>query len=144
MIRVVIDTNVLVSANIKTMGAEARVLDLVAAGRLQLYVSQPILAEYQGVLTRPKLRLDPKRVQDSLDLIQSAGIIIEPQLTLAVSPDEPDNRFLECAETAQADYLVTGNKRHFPKQWQTAEVVNARELLERITPQLQRASPPRS
>jgi putative PIN family toxin of toxin-antitoxin system len=138
MIRVVIDTNVLVSANIKTKGAEARVLDLVATGRLQLYISEPILAEYQGVLSRPKLRLDPKRVQDSLDLIQSVSTIIEPQLTLAVSPDEPDNRFLECAEAAQADYLVTGNKRHFPQQWQTAEVVNARELLERITPQLQR------
>jgi putative PIN family toxin of toxin-antitoxin system len=138
MIRVVIDTNVLVSANIKTKGSEARVLDLVATGRLQLYISQPILSEYQGVLTRPKLRLDPKRVQASLDLIHSASIVIEPQISLAVSPDEPDNRFLECAEAAQADYLVTGNKRHFPKQWQTAEIVNARELLERITPQLQR------
>jgi predicted nucleic acid-binding protein len=67
MIRVVIDTNVVVSADIKTEGAEARVLDLVAARRAQLYISESILAEYQGVLTRPKRRLDPKRVQDALD-----------------------------------------------------------------------------
>jgi predicted nucleic acid-binding protein len=52
--------------------------------------------------------------------------------TLSVSPDEADNRFLECAGEAQADYLVTGNKRHFPKRWKSTQVVNARELLELI------------
>jgi predicted nucleic acid-binding protein len=45
------------------------------------------------------------------------------------STDEADTRFQECAETATADYLVTGNKRHFPKSCKTTEVVNAQELL---------------
>jgi predicted nucleic acid-binding protein len=52
--------------------------------------------------------------------------------TLTASPDEADNRFLECTEAGGADFLVTGNKKHFPKRWKTTEVVNTRELLGRI------------
>jgi predicted nucleic acid-binding protein len=43
-----------------------------------------------------------------------------------------DNRFLECAESAGADFLVTGNRRHFPKVWKTARIVNAREFLSSV------------
>ncbi len=52
--------------------------------------------------------------------------------------DPDDNRFLECAEAARADYLVTGNTRHVPRHWRGTEVVNARELIERVVPELQR------
>ena len=48
---------------------------------------------------------------------------------LSACPDGDDNRFLECAAAAEADYLVTGNKRHFPMQWKKTRIVNARELL---------------
>jgi predicted nucleic acid-binding protein len=54
-----------------------------------------------------------------------------------VSPDPDDNKFLECAQAAGADYLVTGNKRHFPKRWGKTKVVNARELLDLISPELE-------
>jgi predicted nucleic acid-binding protein len=63
---------------------------------------------------------------------------MRPSRLLSVSPDEPDNRFLECADAAGADYLVTGNKRHFPASFGNTRVVNARELIETITPDLQR------
>jgi predicted nucleic acid-binding protein len=53
-------------------------------------------------------------------------------MTLAVSPDERDNRFLECAESAGADFLVTGNRRHFPKVWKTTRIVSTRELVEAV------------
>jgi predicted nucleic acid-binding protein len=56
--------------------------------------------------------------------------MIAPATTLAVSPDETDNRFLECAEAAGADFLVTGNRRHFPNVWKTTRIVSARELVE--------------
>jgi putative PIN family toxin of toxin-antitoxin system len=59
----VIDTNIVVSAAITRRITPAAVLDLVAAHRVILCVSQPILAEYEGVLLRPKLRLDPDRVR---------------------------------------------------------------------------------
>ncbi len=54
--------------------------------------------------------------------------LIEPRHTVSVSADEPDNRFL--AETSGANFLVTGNKRHFPETWKSTRVVTARQLLE--------------
>lgn len=58
------------------------------------------------------------------------AIVVNPKETLAVSSDESDNRFLECAEAADADYVGTGNKRHFPEQWKKCMVTGARELVE--------------
>jgi predicted nucleic acid-binding protein len=57
---------------------------------------------------------------------------------LKVTLHPADDRFLECADVARADYLVTGNKRHFPKSWRQTLIVNARELLEWIAPDLRR------
>lgn len=120
MIKVVIDTNVLISAVIKEQGAEAAVLDIVATGKLSLFVSRPILEEYKGVLARPKFAsLDPARVQRVMVILEGATVII-PAVTRTASPDESDNRFLECAEVAEADYLITGNVRHFPSEWKGA------------------------
>jgi predicted nucleic acid-binding protein len=58
--------------------------------------------------------------------------LVVPTHTVSASSDEADNRFLECAEVARADYLVTGNKKHFPHRWKTTEVVNAREFFGKI------------
>jgi predicted nucleic acid-binding protein len=69
-----------------------------------------------------------------LNLLASEAILVTPTNRLDVSPDEPDNRVLECAEAATADFLVTGNKRHFPKRWKNTGVVNARELFDLLLP----------
>ena len=124
-----IDTNVLVSGIMKTRGAEAAVLDLVSAGRLLWCVSGPIVEEYVGVLARPKFRaLDAVRVQRVIACIDLAELVV-PTITLTVSPDGPDNRFLECAETTGAEYLVTGNGRDFPAKWKGTQILGARQLL---------------
>lgn len=135
---VVLDTNVVVSAHLKEHGFERFVLDLALARKLSLYVSVEILEEYRGVLARDKFRLDPKKVAGSLQLIEQAARRVRSERKLTVAKDPDDNKFLECAAEAQADYLVTGNKRHFPKEWGLTRVVNARELLEAIIPDLKR------
>ena len=129
MTKVVIDTNVLVSAVINERGAEAAVLDFIATGKLIWYTSALIVAEYQGVLARPKFaRLDPDRLGRVLKSLARATLVV-PTVTRAESPDDPDSRFLECAEVAEAAYLVTGNIRHFPAQWKGTRVLNARKLV---------------
>jgi len=130
--RVVVDTNILVSATIKFSGIEAAVVDLAGAHKLDVCVSDAILAEYKEVLFRPHLRLDTRRVASTLALMVSEGILVKATTRLSVSRDESDNRFLECAEAADADYLITGNKRHFPARWKRTEIVNARELHARL------------
>jgi uncharacterized protein len=137
-LKVVLDTNVVVSAHLRSDGFERFVLDLALASKLQLFISAEILDEYEGVLMRPKFGIEPKLVQDSLQLIKSKAKKVRPKRSITESPDPDDNKFLECADSAGADYLVTGNKRHFPSSLGNTQVVNARELIEIITPDLQR------
>jgi putative PIN family toxin of toxin-antitoxin system len=135
---VVLDTNVVVSAHLNQDGNEAMILRLVFADSLRICLSEAILAEYELVLGREKFDLDPGAVRESLNLIRSLGTIHTPQHSLAVAADPSDNKFLECAEAAHAHFLVTGNKRHYPKRWQDTLVVNARELLGVLVPGLKR------
>ncbi len=129
MIRVVLDTNTVVSAQIKPFGLEATVLLLALRGDIALFVSPPILAEYQRVLYKPKLKFDPRRVEAVLLDIGAASHLVHPTRTLTDAKHEPDNRFLECAESAKADFLVTGNKRHFPLDWKPSKIVTTREFI---------------
>jgi|KBSMisStaDraftv2_1062788.scaffolds.fasta_scaffold94153_3 putative PIN family toxin of toxin-antitoxin system len=128
MIKVVIDTNVLVSGILKPGGWEAAVLDLIANRKLAWCTSEPILNEYQRVLVT-KLRLADLPVQYYL-LLAKAGPFFVPAAVLAESPDEPDNRFYECAHAARADYLITGNLKDFPVPYGPTKIVNARQFLE--------------
>ena len=132
MIGLVLDTNVLVSANLSDEGLEVLIVSLALNQKVQLYVSEPILQEYERVLRYPRLKFDTKQVAQFLARLRRGSVLVMPVHTVSASPDEADNRFLECAEAASALFLVTGNKKHFPKRWKTTEVVNARELLGRI------------
>lgn len=134
MIGLVLDTNILVSANLNAQGLEALVVSLALNRKLQLYVSQPILAEYEEVLLYPRLKFNPHEASKLMALLRGTSILVKPTHTVTESADEADNRFLECAERAGADFLVTGNKRYFPKRWKGTQVVNARELLGMIGP----------
>ena len=129
MIRLVLDTNAVVSAQLKPAGLEAVVLLLALRRVVQLCISPPILAEYQRVLYKPKLKFNPRRVEAVLLDIGAASRLVHPVDVLTAASHESDNRFLECVQAARADYLVTGNKRHFPKQWGSAKIVNAHEFL---------------
>ncbi len=85
--------------------------------------------EYEQVLLYPRLKFVPKEIARFLARLRSRSLLVAPTNTVSASTDDPDNRFLECAQAAGADFLVTGNKRRFPKRWKTTQVVNTRELL---------------
>ena len=132
MTRVVLDTNVVVSALLARHGNEAQVLRLLFTGVLQPCVSEAVLAEYTSVLRRRKFKNLSRIVIGDVLMGLSRGHFVRTEHTLAISPDPSDNRFLECAEASNADFLVTGNKRHFPAVWKKTKIVKARELLEAI------------
>lgn len=134
MIRAVIDTNVVVSGLLSPVGNEALILLAVHQGLVRPCFSEEILGEYAGVLARPKFAFPPHEIAALLAMFRSQGELVVPRVSAAVSVDPGDTKFLQCAETAQADYLVTGNKRHFPaSSYGATRVVNAGELLDRIT-----------
>src|SRR2546423_3148745 len=95
----VIDTNVVVSAQLKPDGNEALVLaqGLNPAGPFEWYASEVIMAEYSRVLEYGKLRLSKENIQRLLILIRHRVIVARPSAVIFECPHEPDNRFLECA-----------------------------------------------
>jgi len=129
LIRAVVDTNLLVSALKTPDGTAASIFKLLLLDRFVLVASFDILAEYHRVCHRPRLQLPVHAVQFALESIMSRAVLVEAQLRLSVSPDEADNRFLECAEAASADFLVTGNLRHFPERHGATRIVDARTFL---------------
>jgi len=128
--RVVLDTNVVVSALLKPQGLEDQVFRLALAGRFLLCVSQAVLTEYARVLPGPKFKLRPEEVATTLRQLERAGSLFHPARTLRISAHEPDNRFYECADAARAAFLVTGNLKHFSKDSKVFRIVNARKLLD--------------
>jgi putative PIN family toxin of toxin-antitoxin system len=132
VVRVVLDTNVLISAALKPAGLEAAVVNAVIAGELEAWVTEEIWGEYEEVLARPKFNAVREVSHGILAALRSRVSITRPVAALAAALDKDDTRFIECAEAAQTDFIVTGNRRHYPAEFGRTRVVNARELLEAI------------
>jgi len=129
--RIVLDTNVLVSAFLNPSGAPSQVLTLLLAGELRLLFAHRILDEYAEVLARPRFSLDPADVADVLRQLEADGERIAASASKVQLPDVDDLPFLEVALSGKADALVTGNVRHFPGPI-GVEVVSPRALLQRL------------
>jgi uncharacterized protein len=116
MFRVVLDTNVLVSALLKPDSIPELILSLILEGEMFLCLSDPIATEYEEVLQREKFnKLNHKKVKALLTRLKSKAHWVEPKIRLDITKADPeDNKFLECAEEAGADFLITGNIKHFP------------------------------
>ena len=137
-LRLVIDTNVLISAALKPAGLQRTVLVLALTRPARLYVSRPILEEYGNVLARPGLRVSKGLRQQMLQLIKNRSYIVAPTCRLEVAGDADDNMFLECADAAGADYMVTGNQKHFPAFWKKTKIIGSREFISLVAPHLVR------
>ncbi len=135
-LRLVIDTNVLVSAAIKPAGLQRTVFLIAISKPARLYVSRPILLEYAEVLGRPELGIRKGLRLQLLQLIKNHAHTVAPDRRFEVTTDPADNMFLECADAARADYLVTGNQKHFPKFWKNTKVVTSREFVSLAAPHL--------
>lgn len=132
--RVVLDTNVVISALLSPHGAPAQVLDLVLAGELAALVDDRILDEYRAVAGRPRFAFaaaDVARVFDALDALAEHVVARPIDVALADVDDLP---FLEVALAGRADALVTGTGRHFvpTRGTHTGTILTPRELLDRM------------
>lgn len=131
--RVVLDTNVLVSAFLKPRSNPARILRLVLQDDIQIIISEYILTEYFEVLTRPKFHLKLNRIQTVFQVIRMKGINAPALAESFELPDSKDGPFLEAALAGGADALITGNKKHFPRKFCKGQrVVNPKEFLSEL------------
>jgi putative PIN family toxin of toxin-antitoxin system len=140
-LRLVLDTNIVVSAALKPDGLQRAVLLLAMTRPARLYVTLPIAAEYREVLARPEFKIRKGLRRQLLQVIQNRAYRVSPSQTPDVTPDPDDNIFIACADAARADYLVTGNVRHFPRFWKQTKIITARELLTLAAPHLIRTPP---
>ncbi len=129
--KIVLDTNVLVSGLLQPLGPSGQIVRLVASGDLVLAHDPRILVEYREVLLREKFRFDPERVATLLDIIGALGmVVVAPPLPLRL-PDPDDEVFLEVALAAGVRYLVTGNLKDYPAEArQGVEVVPPRPFID--------------
>jgi putative PIN family toxin of toxin-antitoxin system len=133
VLRVVLDTNVLISA-ILFGGKPRQILEKAIRGEIRLCLSEPILQELSGVLRRAKFDYSPEMIQFILTELTGIADFLNPPETINVVLEDPeDNRILECAVEAKANYIITGDF-HLPKlsRYLNIEVLNMAAFLERL------------
>jgi putative PIN family toxin of toxin-antitoxin system len=135
MPKVILDTNVIISAFLKAESNPALILALGLEGSLTFCLSETIWREYRGVLRRKKFQgLDQESTERLLSVIMQQALWVFPRIPVNIlSRDPADNKFLECALESQADYLITGNTRHFPlKMFHGTRIINPRDFIDLI------------
>ncbi|NOY74987.1 MAG: putative toxin-antitoxin system toxin component, PIN family [Kiritimatiellaeota bacterium] len=113
--KVVIDTNVLVSGLLSPSGMPASIINLVLNQKIKVLYDNRIIQEYQNVLERPKFKFDKQVVADLMEFIKQFGEFTLPTPVRIKFTDTGDIPFYEVASSGGADFLITGNLKHFPK-----------------------------
>jgi putative PIN family toxin of toxin-antitoxin system len=113
MTPLVIDTNILVSALLTPQGTVAQALEKALTGPYQICYSALIDDEYQDVLPRPKLRINPADSAALLTRLLSKALFVAPPPSTVAMVDEDDRTFYDTAKHCAAT-LITGNKKHYP------------------------------
>jgi putative PIN family toxin of toxin-antitoxin system len=132
MLKVVLDKNILISA-IFFGGKPRKILEKAIRGEIRLCISELILEELSGVLRRSKFDTSPERVQFILTELTGISDFVNPSETISLVLEDPDdNRILECAAEAKANYIITGDF-HLLKlsRYRDIEIVNAFTFLEK-------------
>jgi len=127
--KVVLDTNVIVSALLSPSGIPARILSLVLDGIITIVYDNKILMEYFDVLNRKKLKIDKDLVNLLVDFIDKEGEFKTAMPQTTVFDDEDDRIFYELYKTGGVDFLITGNIKHFPHE---RSIVSPRKFIEKV------------
>ena len=130
--KAVLDTNVFVSALVLPGGQADKAVVAAAEGRFELAISKPIIHEVLGVLAR-KFARDTEELSRVAVFLAELAQVVQPRKTLRVLRDEPDNRILECAMTAHAEVIVTGDRAMLDLgEYKGIRIVTLREFLEML------------
>jgi len=128
-IRIVLDTNVIVSALLSNHGKPYEVWRKALTGDFAVCCSDGVIAEYLDVLSRPRLGIAGSDMADVLGLFEHHGIWLVPRKSSIPFIDEDDRVFYDTAKSGGA-LLVTGNKKHYPVD---SDVLSPAAFLERTS-----------
>lgn len=129
--RVVVDTNVVVSSALSSLGYPARIFQLWNdEDAYILLVTEPILEEYRRALryehVRARHRLTEQELDELVDDLAESAVLVDPQGERPVIHEDPkDTMFVECAVAGQADYIVSGDRHLLDlKEYQGIQVMS--------------------
>jgi putative PIN family toxin of toxin-antitoxin system len=110
MIKVIVDTGIVVSSAFRDRTPEEVILFIIGEEDFEWIVSPAVLEEYNEVLAREKFGLTPKILQKWREMFEQFTVTFEADLEIDFPRDQKDAKFLELALAAEADYLITGDK----------------------------------
>lgn len=114
-VKVVLDTNILVSALWSADGNPNRITHLIPEQKIIPCYCEAILLEYRSVLNRPAFKFTAEQVDELLSKLAKFGEYYDVQKSDIVLPDESDRVFYDTAKTSNA-ILITGNTKHYPSE----------------------------
>jgi putative PIN family toxin of toxin-antitoxin system len=126
--KIVLDTNVIVSALINPNGTPGRILASVLNGRLKILYDNRIIFEYIDILSRKNFGFSEEIIDDMIDYFRNDGEFINSEYTNIKFTDDTDKKFYEVFKSGEAEYLITGNIKHFPKE---DGIIIPREFIEK-------------
>ena len=126
--KVVLDTNIIVSVLLSPQGLSAKLLNLVFDKKITISYDNRIFVEYLDVLNREKFLLDKELVNIVMDFISKEGEYIIAKFQNIQFADKDDKVFYEVYKSGNVDYLITGNKKHFPRN---KSIITVREFFDK-------------
>ena len=129
MIKVVFDTNIFISA-ILTPGNPRKLIDLARERKIMLFTSEFIIWEIERIL-RTKLNMETPQILVILNSVREISLFVSPVVVIsAIERDKSDNRILECAVEAKAEYIVSGDEHLLSLgRYGEISIVNASQFL---------------
>jgi putative PIN family toxin of toxin-antitoxin system len=125
--KIVIDTNVIVSALMNVNGIPAKIVALILNGKIKILYDNRIIFEYVDVLSRKEFGFNREIINSMIDYFKSDGEFVNSQYINMEFIDETDKKFYEVHKSGESRYLITGNKKHFPKE---DAIITPREFIE--------------
>ncbi|ODS83053.1 MAG: putative toxin-antitoxin system toxin component, PIN family [Cytophagaceae bacterium SCN 52-12] len=139
MQKVVIDTNVIVSALIQKNYPFLIINELFLEGKVIVCISEELMREYFEVLSRPKFARFPDFANGAKSVLAEIGSkaeLFDPEIKLDIISDQDDNMILELADESEADFIITGNTNDFTMSaYKNTKIVTPREYWEYYKPE---------
>jgi putative PIN family toxin of toxin-antitoxin system len=132
--KVILDTNILVSALI-SVGNPSFILEkVIDDDRIQICISTSVFEEYLEVLARPKFQKSPSFIENAtlvLHFLKNSALSFDPKRKVELLKDKSDNKFLELALESKADFLITGNTQDFKiASFRNTKIMTPKEFVE--------------
>jgi putative PIN family toxin of toxin-antitoxin system len=130
--RAVVDTNIFLAGLLNAEGGAANIIHAFRDGEFELVVTREVFNEYVHVVHLFDNAIPAALSEELLELIFEKALKIKPAAGGGLSTDPDDEKFVSAALAEQAAFLVTKNKKHFPKGHSSLKIVSVKEFLREI------------